>query len=261
MARRRNVPPRHPKPPPTPPPPDEEGYGRQARRPLLSLLLLLPLLLFYETAALLFNVDQLTARSILQSIMQALGGKARLLPGVIVVVVLLTWHLIRGDKGRVRGRHVLWMFAESFAWAPPLLLLYAVLSKYVTQSPPAMALAGRAAAGAGVLMANIVNSVGAGIYEELVFRLLLVGAGGWLLFKCGMGREAAHVLMVLISAAVFSWMHFWGSEPFSVFNFVWRAAAGAYLGALFVARGFGITAMAHAFFDIIVSVMNHFHGS
>jgi hypothetical protein len=219
--------------------------------------MLLPLLLFYEAAALLFAPPSLTAKKLLESAMEMFGGHARLLPGVIVVVVLLIRHLIQGDRDRVRGRHLLWMFAESLAWAPVLLPLHAAVARYVGSAQTAAALAGRTAGGADVLMGSLVNSIGAGIYEEVVFRLLLVGAGGWVLFRCGMRREAAGVLMVLVSAAVFSWMHFWGSESFTMLAFVWRAVAGVYLGVLFVTRGFGITVMAHAFFDVIVTLMIH----
>jgi hypothetical protein len=237
---------------------ERTDYWRQTRRPLLSLLMLLPLLLFYETAALLFHVVPLTTKQMLEAAMEMFGGHARLLPGVIVVVVLLLWHLIQGDRGRVRGRHLLWMFVESLVWAPVLLPLNAAVAKYVAPARTVAALTGAAAGGADVLMNKLVNSIGAGIYEELVFRLLLVGAGGWVLFRCGMRREAAGVLMVLISAAVFSWMHFWGGDPFTMFAFVWRAVAGIYLGALFMTRGFGITVMAHAFFNVIVHVLSAF---
>lgn len=248
----------HGKPPPSALPP-EKGYYQQSRRPLLCLLLLLPLLLFYEAGALIFNVVPLTARHLLQDVVKPLGWGGSLVPGILVVVVLLLWHLVRRDSSKVRGIHLLGMFCESLAWAPLLWLVHALISNYIPRFVLASTMTVQATrtAVASPLLHNIVLSVGAGIYEELVFRLFLVGFAGYLLHKCGMRRETANVLMVLVSAALFSWSHYFGYERFQLYSFIWRTAAGVYLGFLFVKRGFGITAMAHAAFDILVSVINH----
>ena len=113
-------------------------------------------------------------------------------------------------------------------------------------------------------MADIVTGVGAGIYEELVFRLILICVL-MVLFQdlIGMSHQNAVVLSVLISAALFSAHHHvvWvdgrlGRAPFCWMEFGFRTIAGVYFAILFAIRGFGITAGTHAFYDIIATIVN-----
>ena len=116
------------------------------------------------------------------------------------------------------------------------------------------------------LMADVVTGVGAGIYEELVFRLILI-CGLMVLFQdvIGLDHKNAVILAVLISAALFSAHHhhitlinghLGRGAPFTWTEFVFRTAAGVYFAALFAIRGFGIAAGTHAFYDIIASIIN-----
>ena len=117
------------------------------------------------------------------------------------------------------------------------------------------------------LMANVVTGVGAGIYEELVFRLILICIL-MVFFQdlIGMNHQNAIVLSVLISAALFSAHHhivlvdgqLGRSAPFNWTEFGFRTMAGVYFAGLFAVRGFGITAGTHAFYDIIATLINAF---
>jgi len=114
-------------------------------------------------------------------------------------------------------------------------------------------------------MADVVTGVGAGIYEELVFRLILICVL-MMVFQdlIGMGHQNAVVLSILISAALFSAHHhiIWvdgqlgRSAPFCWSEFGFRTIAGVYFAILFAVRGFGITAGTHAFYDIIATLVN-----
>jgi hypothetical protein len=115
------------------------------------------------------------------------------------------------------------------------------------------------------LLANIVTGIGAGIYEELIFRLILICVL-MMLFQDVMGFEHKNsiILSVLISAALFSAHHhivFVNGQvsltaPFNRTVFGFRTIAGVYFAALFAIRGFGITAGTHAFYDIIATIIN-----
>ncbi len=110
------------------------------------------------------------------------------------------------------------------------------------------------------LMANIVTGIGAGIYEELVFRLILICVL-MILFQdiFRMSHINSIVLAVLVSAGLFSAYHhidfFSGRpnamDPFEVTEFAFRTIAGIYFAILYAIRGFGITAGTHAFYNII----------
>ena len=115
------------------------------------------------------------------------------------------------------------------------------------------------------LLANIVTGVGAGIYEELVFRLILICIL-MVVFQdiFRLNRKQSIIFSVLVSAALFSAHHhvifldgrLASSSPFNWAEFGFRTIAGVYFAALYAIRGFGITAGTHAFYDIIAVLIN-----
>ncbi len=129
----------------------------------------------------------------------------------------------------------------------------------------ATAQAGRNRANGQSLLANIITGIGAGIYEELIFRLILICVL-MMLFQDVIGFEHKNsiIFSVLISAALFSAHHhivfvngqFALTAPFNRAEFSFRTIAGVYFAALFAIRGFGITAGTHTFYDIIATILN-----
>ena len=96
-------------------------------------------------------------------------------------------------------------------------------------------------------------SLGAGIYEELVFRLILMTLLMLLLSDMlGLPKLWANLLMVSISAILFSLYHYLGHETFQWQSFAFRTIAGIYFAGLFLTRGFGITAGCHISYDIMI---------
>jgi membrane protease YdiL (CAAX protease family) len=103
----------------------------------------------------------------------------------------------------------------------------------------------------------IVLSVGAGIYEELVFRLAAFTLLTILLVDVlQMKRGWAVLLMVVVSAVLFAKYHYQdGGETFAWQTFAFRTGAGIYFGALFCRRGFGVTCGAHSAYDIMAVLL------
>ncbi|TFG47767.1 MAG: CPBP family intramembrane metalloprotease, partial [Candidatus Brocadiia bacterium] len=125
------------------------------------------------------------------------------------------------------------------------------------------------AAGSGHdMLAEVITGIGAGIYEELVFRLILICLL-MLLFQdvLRFDHRNSVILAVLISAALFSAHHHIDfitgqsnpNDPFSMGKFVFRTTAGVYFAGLFAIRGFGITAGTHAFYNIIAVTLNWYY--
>ena len=98
-------------------------------------------------------------------------------------------------------------------------------------------------------------SLGAGFYEELLFRVLLVTA---LLIVARRvlrwGPIAAGIFATLGGALAFSAVHYIGplGDTVSTQSFVFRTIAGLAFSGLYVTRGFGITAWTHALYDIFL---------
>jgi len=112
---------------------------------------------------------------------------------------------------------------------------------------------------------DLLTGIGAGIYEELVFRLILISLS-ILFFETvlGISRFKAVAVSVIISSVLFSLHHhfvflngqFARAEIFTMTRFAFRTIAGVFFAVIFAARGFGIAAGTHAFYDIIATLLN-----
>jgi hypothetical protein len=224
-----------------------QRYRHQTRRPAVCLAFVLPLAAIYELGALWVAGGRLGARELLvpRSIREVLawfGFQGFWLPALALVVSLLMWHRIRRDRWQVPIRVVPLMGLESLLLALPLVIVSALF-------PP------RVEAGLAELPVRLVNGLGAGVYEELVFRLLLISGLTWLLGELLEVRGApGRWTAAAIAALIFSGCHFapLGGEPFRWGAFWFRAVAGMYLAVLYFRRGLGISTGAHAAYNLLL---------
>jgi len=97
--------------------------------------------------------------------------------------------------------------------------------------------------------------VGAGIYEEFLFRVLLIaGVSAIFGFIFQWSHKMRKWMAMVFAAGIFSYFHFIGEygDYFSFNIFMIRFLAGIILGTIYFFRGFGITAWSHAIYDLIV---------
>ncbi len=243
------------------------AYFAASRQPRYSLTFAAPLLLLYEGLTTFLPPRSLAgvrngADVLLRTLFAALGGRGGLTGFGLVVFAGGAWAVWRDRKrhpGPLKGGVLLAMLAES--------LVYAVLFGFVVSMLTA-ALLGHAALAAvpgGAqgplpLAAQLVVSLGAGIYEELLFRVLLVSGLLALGMLLGWRRPIALAVAVVGSALIFSGFHYLGplGDDFSLPSFTFRAIAGLLLTGLYAARGFGIAAWTHALYDIGLSLLGRF---
>lgn len=234
--------------------PDAQGYFQRSQRPLQALILLLPLLIAYEAGAIRFAADpetgqasHIVARSQLADFLSLFGATGYYLPGLLVVVILLTWHVLRRDPWQLEWKLYIAMAVESLALAIPILVFALAwgrepLANGETYSAPA----------------QLIFSIGAGIYEELVFRLMAIAVLHLLLVDLvGLKHSTGAVLAVLCSSVLFAAYHFDSQASFEWLKFIFYFAAGVYLAWIYILRGFGIVAATHAFYDILIVAIMH----
>ncbi|MFW5968236.1 MAG: type II CAAX prenyl endopeptidase Rce1 family protein, partial [Persicimonas sp.] len=104
---------------------------------------------------------------------------------------------------------------------------------------------------------SFVLSIGAGLYEEIVFRLFLMGGLFWLGAKqFKWPTWVAALVAVVVSSLLFSGVHYIGSlgDSFELGSFMFRFFAGILLAVIFYLRGFAVAVYTHAIYDIIVMV-------
>ena len=276
----------------------QDSYLDRTSRPIYAVIFLLPFIAFYELGTFYINTDILNQSQIrvvafvwLQHMLESLGfgGKfAWVAPPLAVIIILLSLQISSGKQWYFWPGDIVPMAVECILLAVPLIVLTMLLSSVGSHNDfsrfensrlyqQAMTLpscssvqdnnssqpTGYEADASGrnhLLLANIVTGIGAGIYEELVFRLILICIL-MLLFQdvLKLNHEKAIILSVLISAALFSAHHHVDLlsgrtnivDPFDWTRFAFRTIAGVYFAILYAIRGFGITAGTHAFYNII----------
>lgn len=104
-------------------------------------------------------------------------------------------------------------------------------------------------------LASLILHLGAGVYEEFVFRFALISGILWVATRL-LKRDSQHVygLAVVVSSFLFASFHYMGAfgEPFTVEGFVFRVVAGGVLGCIFIFRGYGIAAYTHSLYNILL---------
>lgn len=233
-----------------------DTYWSVSRTPLTSLLFSLPLVLAYEGGVLLLGrgTPRNGADVWLRHALDGLGFGSYFLLPILTAIGLLAWHHVAHDRWRFSPAILLGMAAESLLWAVVLIGL-ARLQEGLWLRVDARLVA---AAGAGPLeglLARFVGYCGAGLYEEVLFRLLLLPAIIWFLKKAGFA--GAGVWGVVLTSLLFSGAHYVGplGDAFTLYSFAFRALAGIFFSILFLARGFGIAAGTHAAYDFLVGLL------
>jgi membrane protease YdiL (CAAX protease family) len=256
-------------------------YWSLSRGPWASLWFILPFLAVYEANAWRAagpdggrnGADIWIRQAVVDS-----GLHAEWLFPFLAPLILIGWHV--GERGLFRkaephpGSASPWivhyetltgMFAECVLYAMFLVLLGQVShALFDAQTSPLLA---------AVPMHRTISFLGAGIYEELLFRLMLLpvlyGAARLLL----MPRRTAALCAILGSSLLFATAHYVETTAFLSpteilaairrvqmspelwYGFTFRFLAGIVFAILFCIRGFGITAGCHMFYDVTVGVL------
>lgn len=212
-----------------------------------SLVLIFPLLLVYEIGVL-FAGQVNGADLVTRTVFAAAGSRAAYLALYAAIAIgFLIWirHTRRGDT-------------LGLALAGPVLLeaaLYALsLGALVTLIVDRLL-------GLGLTVPSVISAIGAGVHEELVFRLALIAGLVALGRRLGrrpgdpLGGRLAVALAIVASSLVFAAAHHVGrlGEPWSAHVFAFRAVAGVVFGAIFWFRSLAHAVYAHVLYDLLVA--------
>lgn len=234
------------------------------------LVFLLPLVIAYEVGSVVYlfgessTGETIRAHEQLSRVLGAFGtsGVGVFLPGALLIAVLMTWHVLSKDPWRLRASVLGGMLVESILWTVPLLVLGAMAQRVANETLSAAAVNGASAIASTPTPTKLTLAIGAGLYEELLFRLFGIAAIHFVLADLfRMKPRPAIVIAVAISAIAFALYHdttvFSGGGTGGVGGldperFAFLTIAGIYLGGIFVLRGFGIVVAAHALYDVVV---------
>lgn len=224
------------------------GYFHWSRDPSVGLFAVLPLWLCYVALRWQLAPDERNGAEILllQQIGR-LGVRAHLfvMAGFALLIAIAGHSLLR--------RRVPWIRVAAVIALEGVVngVLLGPIASAMTSSANRVLAAGAADS---PLVANLVGSLGAGIFEELVFRLGLMSALVWIALRAvrawSLPYWVAGWFAVLVSSLVFSWFHHLCGEPFERSRFVFRTMAGVLLGLLMWARGYGVCVYTHTVYNL-----------
>ncbi|NHZ86284.1 MAG: CPBP family intramembrane metalloprotease [Planctomycetia bacterium] len=227
------------------------SYFKQSKSPFYSFIFILPLFVIYE-----FGISAISSKDLptirngadvlLRKILATVGisgiyGMAMFL----LIGIIITFLINKGEfrKLKFKGNYFIFMIFESILWS---VILFIILSQ-------GQLLLGKGTA--KLLIQQIVLSIGSGIFEEFVFRVVLVSSFALivgLFFKKQYFYKMSFA--VIVAAVIFSLFHFIGdyADIPKTSLFILRFTAGIILGYIYILRGFGIAAYSHSFYNLIV---------
>ncbi len=234
-------------------------YLRATRHPWPCLLFLLPLLAVYELGVSSLGGDHPEylrngADSWLRQGLASAGMKQHFWAPILLLAVLLLWNLRcwHDRPGDLFGV-LCGMILESVAFALGLWGISRGLGPLVDY----LGLEMNVGPPLNPAVGQVITFVGAGIYEEMLFRLLLFSGLFAGLKSFGVSGLLAIGLSALSSALVFSAAHHLGphGEPLESYTFLFRTIAGLFFALVYMGRGFGVAVGAHACYDVVVGLV------
>ena len=229
------------------------SYLLKSRTSFYSFLFTLPLFFLYEVNIVFLSWDDILvvrngADFLMRNILESFDIYGLYGLGLVYLLGLLVTYIffIKDDQQQeVKVNFLFIMLAESMLWS---VVLYFSLFKFMVllMNPTGK-----------TILQQVTLAIGAGIYEEFLFRVLLIaGLSGILGFVFMWDKTFKNIIAVVLSGGIFSAFHFMGEygDFFSMELFLIRFFAGLILGVLYMYRGFGITAYTHSIYDLIVLI-------
>jgi len=235
-------------------------YLRDTDRPIYSAALVFPFFVIYHSGTFFLKTTYINgADALIIRILSAFSVRSMFASALLLLVGFLIWQVKVRGGWQIDVRKLVPMFGESLLFAALLFFLSGWLSVYLNRAHLIATLARNAENPVGYgRLGLLVLYCGAGVYEELLFRAILLGLLSQTLIRVLKVKRAPAAAWAMISASVlFSLFHFIGpaGDPFSISSFLQRTFGGLYFSALFLMRGYGVTAACHALYDIFVGLM------
>src|SRR5687767_6450714 len=185
-------------------------YFQLSRSPHYSLVFAIPLLMTYEGLALFMNHSDLygirnSADVFLKLFLAYMGIHGFFGFGAAMIVALILLRVVGGRPrfAAIRFAVLVWMLAESLVYSLVFGAVVSAVTRLLLAQPFPLSRS-----------AQILVSLGAGIYEEFVFRVLLLAALVFLLHRLlHLQQTVTYGVAAVIGALLFSAFHYIG--PFA----------------------------------------------
>ncbi len=240
-------------------PPTKWNYNIATRTATYGFLASLPLFVIYEVGILLANSGQMMSIRVgadvwMKRLLAWFGGTGWMALGVAVLIIggVIYWTE-RENRPPLKPRYFGLIIGESVIYALVLAFIVGGVVGLLFGAwtvPDAMAQTMQRIG----LPHQLALSIGAGLYEELVFRVILVGGLFLLVNRFVSKKVTAYLIAAVIGAFIFSLVHYTGAmgDQFQFSSFTFRFLFGLALNGVFLVRGFAVAAWTHALYDVFV---------
>tara|TARA_B100000953_G_scaffold58357_1_gene46178 strand:- start:79 stop:819 length:741 start_codon:yes stop_codon:yes gene_type:complete len=231
------------------------SYWNVTKNIYYSLLFIFPMLFLYESMCWIQYFGQSAeirngADVLIRQIIVGMGNGSEIVYALLLMIVLfgvmfLNRRVVR--NGKFKFTFFLLMIVESLGWCIGFVIIMSASEQLLLS----------------IMERNIIPeqfylAIGAGIWEELLFRVGAIGLSLSFLTKIvGYSGIYSVIIAVIFSAVIFSLFHYLGpfGDNFAYKSFYLRTLAGIFLGSLYMFRGFGITVYTHIFYDMFIISM------
>jgi hypothetical protein len=223
------------------------GYLDQSRSLVNSFVLVIPLLAVYEAALCTSNFRMQNRFDFLTRFIEDRGFSGLLVFNALLFVAAVIAVVYLGRRRKFDPAVWPGIFIEGLAYALVLgscvMLLLSIPNGQPADAQPRS------------VPVEIGLALGAGVYEELFFRLIFLGMlYAWLTHTVRLQKSPAMAFAFIASSALFSLCHFQlpGLANFDARRFLFYFIAGIVLGGIFMVRGLGVAIYTHAIYNVLV---------
>ena len=228
------------------------SYWSVSKNITYSLLFIFPMLFLYESMCLLqFMESTFSIRNgadvLIRQFFGYFGIYSELFYCMTLMVIFIIIIYVKRKVLKRNGlqiRFLLCMLIESIIWCGCFIIIMGALGNFLLF-----------ALGRHIILEQLYLAIGAGIWEELLFRVAFIGIMVYILRNIIRYSQLFSTLIaIIIGAFLFSYFHYIGEfgDLFTYRSFALWSIAGVFLGSLYIFRGFGITAYTHIFYDMAI---------
>jgi hypothetical protein len=235
-----------------------DTYFKKTSSHFFGLLIILLLLLIYEGSSAKLYADQQvqirnSAEVIIQRFLWFIGVRNNIFLWAVYLLVLVWafWLAKKQQRLDFKFVYIPYSIFESTFYALSLGLIAGQLTE---RTNSILTIAWQNQQQIADVGARATSALGAGIYEELLFRFILISLLLLIFEKLvGASKMVQTIFAVLISALMFSGFHYLGGrEVLTLESFAYRFYAGVILGVLFIVRGIGVTSYTHSIYNLLL---------
>lgn len=223
-----------------------KGYFRESHNPYYSIVAALPLLVAYEILLALTRNPHWQVRNAadvwLREILIMFDLTSQQATFAMITILFILIPIVQTKYSPLKWRYFGFLLAESIVYSLFFgMIIHLILRTIFLANPMS-----------GGPLQNVALSLGAGLFEEFVFRVILLNALFWGLRPLLKNVIVTALVAILTASFLFSLSHYVGalSDPFDLYSFMFRWIAGLMFTVIYFLRGFAVAAYTHAFYDI-----------